>query len=72
MTLNRGSRPEARVLTMRPATRAGLYTLASAWHVTQESNVRPFVRRPAQATHGEAESSVNAEPPYWPDGPSAA
>lgn len=72
MTLIRGSRPENRVVAMRPSTRGGLYTLASAWQATHESNVRPFARPSTPATPGEGESSGDAEPPYWPDGPSAA
>jgi hypothetical protein len=72
MTLIRGPRHEARVLAMRPSPRGGLYTLASAWQATHESNVRPFARPTTPANPGEAESSVDAEPPYWPDGPSAA
>ena len=71
MTLIRGSRPEARVLAMRPSPRGGLYTLASAWQASNEPNVRPFAR-PTAAAPGEPESSSDAEPPYWPDGPSAA
>jgi hypothetical protein len=71
MLLIRGSRPEARVLAMRPSPRGGLYTLASAWQASNESNVRPFAK-PSAAAAGEPEASSEPEPPYWPDGPSAA
>lgn len=72
MTLIRESRPEARVVAMRPSTRGALYTLASAWQATNDSNVRPFTRPSVPSTRGAGASSEDAEPPYWPDGPSAA
>jgi len=66
-------RTEARILTMRPSSRDGLYTLASAWQASTGSNVRPFPRpaAPQAAAPGEPDATP-AEPPYWPDGPSAA
>ena len=66
-------RPAARVLTMRPASRDGLYALASAWQASTDSNVRPFARpaSPSGAS-GEPADAASEPPPYWPDGPSAA
>ncbi|MEO5820797.1 MAG: hypothetical protein ABIT71_09845 [Vicinamibacteraceae bacterium] len=64
-------RPVAR-LTTRPS-RDGLYTLASAWHASNDSNVRPFARPAAPAAADATPVADAAEPPpYWPDGPSAA
>ena len=66
--------PEARVLSMRPSSRDGLYALASAWQASNESNVRPFAR-PAAGLRPSADqpgSAAAEPPPYWPDGPSAA
>ena len=66
-------RPEARVLSMRPSSRDGLYALASAWQASNESNVRPFARPSAPASAGSDQAAAASEPPpYWPDGPSAA
>jgi hypothetical protein len=65
-------RTEARILTMRPSSRAGLYTLASAWQASTGSNVRPFARPAATPAAAPGEPEPDAEPPYWPDGPSAA
>jgi hypothetical protein len=53
-----------------------LYTLASAWQASNESNVRPFAR-PAAPVAPAAPAAIPAahaaEPPrYWPDDPSAA
>ncbi len=61
---------EHRVLPMRPASREGLYVLASAWQASGAS-IRPFTRpgctrRPAQG-NGETDPP---EPP--PEGPRAA
>jgi hypothetical protein len=66
-------RPEARVLSMRPSSRDGLYALASAWQASNASNVRPFARPPAPVSSGAEPGTTSGEqPPYWPDGPSAA
>jgi hypothetical protein len=68
------SRPEARILSMRPSSRDGLYALASAWQASNGStNVRPFTRPPSTApAASDAGATADAPPPYWPDGPSAA
>jgi hypothetical protein len=65
-------RTEARILTMRPSSRDGLYALASAWQASTESNVRPFARPAARPAAAPDETAAAPEPPYWPDGPSAA
>jgi hypothetical protein len=66
-------RPEARVLSMRPPSRDGLYALASAWQASNTSNVRTFARPQAPASPGSEPATASGEqPPYWPDGPSAA
>jgi hypothetical protein len=66
-------RPEARVLSMRPSSRDGLYALASAWQASNESNVRPFARPSSPASSSADKGVSTGEPPqYWPDGPSAA
>ena len=65
-------RPEARVLSMRPSSRDGLYALASAWQASNESNVRPFARPSAPAVGRPRQGASGDQPPYWPDGPSAA
>ena len=74
MALSIFPRPAARVLAMRPASRDGLYALASAWQAsTTESNVRPFARPSAPAAASGEPAAAAPEPPlYWPDGPSAA
>ena len=73
MALTNFPRPEARVLSMRPSSRDGLYALASAWQASNESNVRPFPRPSAPPTAGSSQGATSGEqPPYWPDGPSAA
>ena len=72
MALSIVHRTEARVLTMRPSSRDGLYTLASAWQASTGSNVRPFTRPAAPSAAAPGEPEAAAEPPYWPDGPSAA
>jgi hypothetical protein len=61
---------EARTVAMRPSSRDGLSALAAAWRATREPTVRPFARvaPPAEASPKDA----GDEPPYWPDGPSAA
>jgi len=65
-------RPESRH-GMRPSSRDGLYALASAWQASNESNVRPFPRPSAPPTAGSSQGATSGEqPPYWPDGPSAA
>jgi hypothetical protein len=66
-------RNDPRILAMRPSPRDGLYALASAWHASNDANVRPF-GRPAAPPAGDTSegSDATAEPPYWPDGPSAA
>jgi hypothetical protein len=67
------SRTGARILTMRPASRDGLYALASAWQASTESSVRPF-RRPSApaATAPDGTDASGDDAPCWPDGPSAA
>jgi hypothetical protein len=65
-------RSDGRTSTTPPSSRDGLRTLAAAWRATQEpAKVQPFARvggpPPADAPPSDA-----AEPPYWPDGPSAA
>jgi hypothetical protein len=66
-------RSEARVLTMRPSSRDGLGALAAAWRATQGPSVRPFAPvAGTQAADAAATSDTASEPPYWPDGPSAA
>ncbi|HWJ56565.1 MAG TPA: hypothetical protein VNR90_10095 [Vicinamibacterales bacterium] len=73
MALTNFPRPEARVLSMRRSSRDGLYALASAWQASNESNVRPFPRPSAPPTAGSSQGATSGEqPPYWPDGPSAA
>jgi hypothetical protein len=58
---------------MRPSSRDGLGALAAAWQATQGPTVRPFARVVATAPAADApRSERGAEPPYWPDGPSAA
>jgi hypothetical protein len=66
-------RNDARILSMRTSPRDGLYALASAWQASNGANVRPF-GRPATPASTDANQSTEAaaEPPYWPDGPSAA
>jgi hypothetical protein len=62
---------ESRVLPMRPARGEGLYALASAWRASGGS-VHPFVR-PARAQQANATLAFDRpEPPYLPDGPTAA
>ncbi len=72
MALSIVPRTEARVLTMRPSSRDGLYALASAWQASTGSNVRPFARPSAPPATAPGEPETPSEPPYWPDGPSAA
>ncbi len=73
MALTNFPRPEARVLSMRRSSRDGLYALASAWQASNESNVRPFPRPSAPPPAGSGQGATSGEqPPYWPDGPSAA
>ena len=61
---------DARTVAMRPSSRDGLRALAAAWRATREPNVRPFARVAPQAEAPPSDASD--EPPYWPDGPSAA
>ena len=72
MALSIVPRSDARILAMRPSSRDGLGALAAAWRATQGPSVRPFA--PVAGTPpADAPSSTAAdEPPYWPDGPSAA
>ena len=73
MALTNFPRPEARVLSMRPSSRDGLFALASAWQASNASNVRPFARPSTPASAGSDQGTTTGEqPPYWPDGPSAA
>ena len=70
MALSLVSRSGPRTTAMRPSSRDALRALAAAWQATQESTVRPFPRVVAPA---DARASDGGdEPPYWPDGPSAA
>jgi hypothetical protein len=73
MALSTDTRSGARILTMRPASRDGLYALASAWQASTEPCVRPF-RRPSApaATAPDAADASTHDGPSWPDGPSAA
>lgn len=73
MALSTDSRTSARILAMRPSSRDGLHALAAAWQASQEPSIRPFRRpaAPASAGTGAADASTD-DPPYWPDGPSAA
>ena len=68
-----------RAIPLRPASRDGLRGLAAAWRVTQAPvEGRPAVRVVTAPTAGwlsdtdASLSETGAEPPYWPDGPSAA
>ena len=68
-----------RAFPLRPASRDGLRGLAAAWRVTQAPAAgRPVVRvaaAPADASLSDTDASLSetgVEPPYWPDGPSAA
>lgn len=73
MALTNFPRPEARILSMRPSSRDGLYALASAWQASNDSNVRPFTRPSAPASARSGQGGAQVGPPrYWPDGPSAA
>jgi hypothetical protein len=66
-------RPEARILSMRPSSRDGLYALASAWQASNGSNIRPFARPSTPSSSGGDQAAAVADgSPYWPDGPSAA
>ena len=64
---------EARVLSMRPSQRDGLYALASAW-ASSERSVRPFQAKPtaAPAPGENPDNEAPAGSDWWPDGPSAA
>jgi hypothetical protein len=73
MALSTDSRSGARILTMRPPARDGLYALASAWHASTEPSVRPFRRPSAPVATAPSGADASADdPPCWPDGPSAA
>lgn len=68
-----------RAIALRPSSRDGLRGLAAAWRVTQAPAAgRPaprVVTAPAGASLSDTDASLSetgAEPPYWPDGPSAA
>jgi hypothetical protein len=61
------SRSAPRTTAMQPSSRDGLRALAAAWQTTQESAVRPVPRVVSSPA-----SDGRDEPPYWPDGPSAA
>jgi hypothetical protein len=72
-------RSDARAIAMRPSSRDGLGALAAAWRATQQpTTVRTFARvaattPPADTSTPDASTSETGdEPPYWPDGPSAA
>ncbi len=70
MALSLVSRSGARTTTLRPSSRDGLRTLAAAWQATQEPTVRPAPRLVPAAEARPTDGPD--EPPYWPDGPSAA
>lgn len=72
MALTIVPRPEARVLSMRPSSRDGLYALASAWQASTGSNIRPFARPSAPSAGADQRTADGDGSPYWPDGPSAA
>jgi hypothetical protein len=58
---------------MRTSTRESLYALAAAWQASTGSNVCPFTRpASSRSSRADAATTTDAEPPYWPDGPSAA
>jgi hypothetical protein len=63
-------RSEARPIAMRPSSRDGLRALAAAWRATQAPGERPLVRVGPRADAPSPDGGN--EPPYWPDGPSAA
>ena len=67
-------RSEARILSMRPSSRDGLYALASAWQASNDSSkIRPFARpSPTPPREGATAAADSGAPIYWPDGPSAA
>jgi hypothetical protein len=73
MALSTDSRTGARILAMRPASRDGLYALASAWQASIDPNVRP-IRRPiaADSSAPRGADAASDDSPWWPDGPSAA
>jgi hypothetical protein len=57
---------------MRPApSRDGLYALASAWHHAG-AEVHPFVRPARPAGAPATRAFERPEPPFVPEGPSAA
>jgi hypothetical protein len=64
------SRSGARTTALRPSSRDGLRDLAAAWRATQASTERPVPRLVSAADA--RPSDDRDEPPYWPDGPSAA
>ncbi len=73
MALTIVPRPEARILSMRPSSRDGLYALASAWQASNGSNIRPFARPSTPSSPGSDQGAAGADSsPSWPDGPSAA
>ena len=72
MPLSLVPRSEARVIAMRPSSRDGLGALAAAWRATQGPSVRPFTPVAGTPSAQAPSSDAAAEPPYWPDGPSAA
>ena len=72
MALSLVPRADARVIAMRPSSRDGLGALAAAWRATQQPTVRPFARVAGTPPADAPPSAAGDEPPYWPDGPSAA
>ncbi len=72
MALSIVPRSDARVIAMRPSSRDGLGALAAAWRATQGPSVRPFAPVAGAPAADARTSDAAAEPPYWPDGPSAA
>jgi hypothetical protein len=66
-------RSDARAIAMRPSSRDGLGALAAAWRATQQpATVRTFARAATTPPADASASDAGDEPPYWPDGPSAA
>ena len=72
MALSLVPRTEARPVSSRPSARDGLSSLAAAWRATQQPGTRAVSRVVTTAPTDTSVSGTVDEPPYWPDGPSAA
>ena len=76
MALRLDSRTGARILAMRPASRAGLYALASCVAGLDRTERASVPRRPSAPawaiSHQTAPTPRANDSPCWPDGPSAA